>query len=42
MFDKPQANPNFAELETEILALWDEKDVFKRSIRGDKEFVFYD
>jgi isoleucyl-tRNA synthetase len=42
MFDKPQAHPNFAELETEILAMWKERDVFKRSIRGDKEFVFYD
>ena len=42
MFDKPQPNPNFAELEEEILSLWSEKDVFKRSIRGDKDFVFYD
>jgi isoleucyl-tRNA synthetase len=42
MFEKPQTDPSFPELEREILALWEERDVFARSIRGDKDFVFYD
>ncbi len=42
MFDKPQSDPSFPELEQEILKLWEERDVFARSIRGDKDFVFYD
>jgi len=47
MFDRPEPNPNFPALEEEILALWKERDVFARSVRGDGsprhgEFVFYD
>jgi isoleucyl-tRNA synthetase len=42
MFDKPDARPDFPALEEQILELWEKRDVFKRSIRGDKEFVFYD
>ena len=42
MFDKPDARPDFPALEEQILTLWEERDVFARSIRGDKEFVFYD
>ncbi len=42
MFEKPEPRPDFPALEEEVLNLWRERDVFKRSIRGDKEFVFYD
>ena len=42
MFEKPESRPHFPELEEEILKLWEERDVFARSIRGDKDFVFYD
>ncbi len=41
-FDRPESDPSFPTLEHEILALWEKHDVFKRSIRGDKEFVFFD
>jgi isoleucyl-tRNA synthetase len=42
MFEKPESRPNFPVLEEEILQLWEEGDVFARSIRGTKDFVFYD
>ena len=42
MFQKPESRPLFPALEEDILTLWKEKDVFARSIRGDKDFVFYD
>ena len=42
MFEKPQARPDFPALEEEVLKLWEQGDIFKRSIRGDKDFVFYD
>ena len=42
MFDKPEPRPDLPALEREILLFWKERDVFKRSIRGDKDFVFYD
>ena len=42
MFEKPESRPNFPELEEEILQMWEERDVFARSVRGEKEFVFYD
>jgi len=42
MFAKPEANPDFPALELDMLAIWESKDIFKRSLRGDKEFVFYD
>jgi isoleucyl-tRNA synthetase len=35
-------NPSFPELEEKILAKWKAEDTFKKSIRGDKDFVFYD
>ncbi|MEY3015477.1 MAG: Isoleucine--tRNA ligase [Pseudomonadota bacterium] len=41
-FRKPEADPDFPRLESEILDLWDARDVFQRSIRGDRAFVFYD
>ena len=48
-FEKPEARPDFPALEREMLALWEEKQIFARSLRGDldesgkeKEFVFYD
>ena len=42
MFAKPEASPDLPALELDMLALWKDKDIFKRSLRGDKEFVFYD
>ena len=42
MFAKPEPNPAFAALEHEVLALWKEKDVFARTVRGEGDFVFYD
>ena len=42
MFDKPESRPNFPALEEDILKLWKDGDIFKRSVRGDKDFVFYD
>lgn len=42
MFQKPESRPLFPALEEDILTLWKEKDVFARSIRGEKDFVFYD
>jgi isoleucyl-tRNA synthetase len=42
MFEKPDTRPDFPALEEEILKLWDQGDIFKRSIRGEKDFVFYD
>ncbi len=41
-FDKPEANPSFPALEREILALWHAGDIFAKSVRGDRDFVFYD
>ena len=42
VFAKPEADPDFPALERAILTLWDERDVFARSIRGERAFVFYD
>lgn len=42
MFEKPETRPNFPDLEEEILQLWEKGDIFARSIRGTKDFVFYD
>ena len=42
LFDKPEADPSFPKLEEEILALWRDRDVFARSVRGEERFVFYD
>ena len=42
MFKKPETDPRFPDLELDVLDLWREKDVFKRSVRGEKEYVFYD
>lgn len=43
-FRKPEANPNFAALEHEILQLWREHNTFARQVRdgGQGDFVFYD
>ncbi len=41
-FRRPEPDPDFPALEREVLALWDQKDVFRRSLRGDRTFVFYD
>jgi isoleucyl-tRNA synthetase len=42
MFRKPEANPQFPTLETEILAFWKQAKVFEQTLRGDRDFVFYD
>ena len=44
MFRKPEANPDFAQLELSILQLWRDQQTFeKQRTRGDKgDFVFYD
>jgi isoleucyl-tRNA synthetase len=42
MFEKPESRPNFPALEEDILRMWEESDIFARSIRGKKDFVFYD
>ncbi len=42
MFDKPESRPDFPALEEAILKLWEEGKIFERSVRGDKDFVFYD
>ncbi len=48
-FRKPEARPDFPALEHEMLKLWEDGDIFRRSLRGDigedgkeKEFVFND
>ena len=41
-FRRPEPDPDFPALEREVLALWDQKDVFRRSVRGERTFVFYD
>ncbi len=42
MFARPDSRPDFPALEREVLDLWKARDVFRRSVRGDKTFVFYD
>ena len=42
MFDKPESRPDFPALEEAILKLWEDGKIFERSVRGDKDFVFYD
>lgn len=35
-------NPNFSAIENKILQKWQNEATFSKSIRGDKEFIFYD
>ena len=42
MFRKPEANPSFPALEAETLTFWREARIFEQSVRGEREFVFYD
>lgn len=46
MTEKPykdvNSNPNFTEVEKNILEKWKQDGTFKKSIRGKAEFVFYD
>ena len=44
VFAKPESGPNFAELEREILALWQQHGTFAKQVRdgGAGDFVFYD
>jgi isoleucyl-tRNA synthetase len=43
-FQKPEANPNFPELEVAIQRFWSEHDTFRKSVRdgGRGDYVFYD
>ena len=41
-FARPESDPSFPALEQEILELWTQGDIFRRSIRGAKTFTFYD
>ncbi|WP_039455302.1 isoleucine--tRNA ligase [Candidatus Jidaibacter acanthamoebae] len=40
----PEVNPNphFPTLEEKIIEKWKEEDTFKKSVKGDKDFIFYD
>ena len=45
MYNKVPTNVNFVEREREVLAFWQEKDIFKRSIKereGGENYTFYD
>lgn len=35
-------NPNFPEIEEKIIAKWKQEHTFEKSVKGDKDFVFYD
>ena len=41
-FRKPEATPSFPQFEQEILQFWRDDGTFAKSIRGEREFVFYD
>ena len=41
-YNEVSPSPDFTKLETEIQAYWQQNNIFDASIRGDKEFVFYD
>lgn len=36
------ANPNFVAIEEKVLKQWDADNTFKKSVKGDSDFVFYD
>lgn len=42
LYHKVTPNPDFAKLEEVILDRWRKEDTFKRSVKGDAEFIFYD
>ncbi len=42
MYPKTDSNPNFPEIEKYILQYWKEDDTFNKSIKGKKNFNFYD
>ncbi|MFN8911822.1 MAG: class I tRNA ligase family protein, partial [Alphaproteobacteria bacterium] len=41
-YAKTIANPNFADLEIQIIEKWKAENTFEKSVRGEGEFVFYD
>ena len=41
-FRKPEATPSFPQFEQEILQFWRDDGTFAKSVRGEREFVFYD
>lgn len=36
------SSPNFPDVETKILNMWKEQNTFQKSIRGEKDYIFYD
>jgi isoleucyl-tRNA synthetase len=42
IYPKTLANPDFPKLEEKIIAFWQQDNTFKKSVRGDKQFNFYD
>ena len=36
------SNPNFSEIESNIIKKWASENTFIKSLRGEDEFVFYD
>jgi isoleucyl-tRNA synthetase len=41
-YSEVNPNPNFPELEEKIIERWKKEQTFEKSVRGDKDFVFYD
>ena len=42
MYSNITQNPDFTEIEKKVLQRWGKDDTFKQSLRGEKDFVFYD
>lgn len=42
IYSNTTANPNFSELEKTIINKWKKEGTFKKSLKGEKDFVFYD
>ncbi|AIF81552.1 isoleucyl-tRNA ligase [endosymbiont of Acanthamoeba sp. UWC8] len=41
-YPEVNSNPHFPTLEEKIIKKWKEEDTFKKSVKGDKDFIFYD
>ncbi len=41
-YPQVDSNPNFPQIENEILKFWEDKEIFHQSLKGKKEFIFYD
>ena len=37
-----ESSPNFPKIEKEVLRRWKKEETFEKSLKGDKDFVFYD